>query len=253
MNHVDTAAFYFSQHSAANLIIREALAPYPDDLVIVTKVGPRRAPDGDVARLGAARRTSAPTSSATSTELGLDRLEVVNYRSNGRDDVPAAVAALAALRDEGLLRHVGLSNVDAATLEAALAGHRHRLRPEPPRPGLRARRHRRRAGGLRGARDRLRPVLHIAGRARESAAEEPYDVVRAIADAHGATPPRCGSPGPSRSVRTCSPSPAPATRRTSRERRRGLPPAHRRRPGGPRDARLTHLNRTPPPFRRGRE
>ena len=51
--------------------------------------------------------------------LGLDRLHVVNYRSNGRDDVPAAVAALAALRDEGLLGHIGLSNVGVDALDAA--------------------------------------------------------------------------------------------------------------------------------------
>ncbi len=118
VNHVDTAAFYFSADSAANRVIRTALAPYPGDLVIVTKVGPRRDPDGtwldwarpEDLRLDVERNL---------TELGLDRLEVVNYRSNGRDDVAAAVAALASLRDEGLLRHVGVSNVDLAGLEAA--------------------------------------------------------------------------------------------------------------------------------------
>ena len=119
VNHVDTAAFYFSADSAANDVIRTALAPYPDDLVIVTKVGPRRDADGrwlDWARPEELRQDVE----RNLTELGLDRLEVVNYRSNGKDDVVAAVAALTALGEEGLLGRVGVSNVDLAGFEAAL-------------------------------------------------------------------------------------------------------------------------------------
>ena len=105
--------------SAANEVIRDALAPYPDDLVIVTKVGPRRDPDYRWLDWAPARGACGRTWSGTSPKPGLDLFEVVNYRSNGQD-VAAAVAALAALRDEGLLRHVGVSNVDVAGLEAAL-------------------------------------------------------------------------------------------------------------------------------------
>ena len=246
VNHVDTAAFYFSEHSAANLIIREALAPYPDDLVVVTKVGPRRAPDGDWLTWARPEDLRAEVE-RNLAELGLDRLEVVNYRSNGRDDVPAAVAALSALRDEGLLRHVGLSNVDAATLEAArevtdVACVQNRHAPGYERPDT---------GDVLAACGEhgiaFVPFFTIAGRARESAAVEPYDAVRVIADSHGATPaqvriawtlgarsararhPRHRRPGPPRA-----------------ERRRGLPPAHRRRPDGPRHARAERSSTGPP-------
>jgi aryl-alcohol dehydrogenase-like predicted oxidoreductase len=47
VNHIDTAAFYFSSLRSANELINTALAPYPDDLVIVTKVGPGRDPSGE--------------------------------------------------------------------------------------------------------------------------------------------------------------------------------------------------------------
>jgi aryl-alcohol dehydrogenase-like predicted oxidoreductase len=187
VNHVDTAAFYFSADSAANHVIRTALGPYPGDLVIVTKVGPRRDPDGtwlhwarpEDLRLDVERNL---------TELGLDRLEVVNYRSNGRDDVASAVAALAALRDEGLLRHVGVSNVDLAGLEAARSvtdivcvQNRHALgyeRTDSRDLVAACREH-----GLAFV-----PFFTVAGRSREDVAEEQYDAVRAIADARGATP-----------------------------------------------------------------
>ena len=187
VNHVDTAGFYFSAHAAANQIIRTALAPYPADLVVVTKVGPRRAPDGtwlDWARPEDLREEVE----RNLTDLGLQRLEVVNYRSNGRDDLVAAVTALAALRDEGLLRHVGVSNVDLAGLETArgvtdvaCVQNRHALGYE------------RIDGGdlMAACREHaiaFVPFFTIAGRAREDVAEEQYDAVRAIADVHGVTP-----------------------------------------------------------------
>src|SRR4051794_22428548 len=116
VNHIDTAGFYFSRSARANAVIRDALAPYPEDLTIVTKVGPGR----DV-ETGEWRDWAKPEQLRAHVEhnletLGLERIPVVNYRSNGRDDVPAAAAALASLRDEGLLDHVGLSNVNAETL-----------------------------------------------------------------------------------------------------------------------------------------
>ena len=187
VDHVDTAAFYFSPDSAANDLIHEALTPYPAELVIVTKVGPRRAPDG--AWLDWARPEDLREDVENNlAQLGLERLEVVNYRSNGHDDVAAAVSALAALRDEGLLRHVGVSNVDVAGFDAARSVTELACVQNRHAPGYE------RSDG----RDVLSacaehdvafvPFFTIAGRSRESAAEEQYDVVGAIAESHGATP-----------------------------------------------------------------
>ena len=74
VNHIDTAAFYFSSLRSANELINTALAPYPDDLVIVTKVGPARDPSGQWAPAarpgqlrGQVRRTSASSAAITST------------------------------------------------------------------------------------------------------------------------------------------------------------------------------------------
>ena len=119
VNHIDTAGFYFSVSGRANEIIRAALAPYPDDLTVATKVGPGRdlvtGEWGDWVTPAHLREHVEHNLES----LGLDRLHVVNYRSNGRDDVPAAAAALAALKDEGLLDHIGLSNVGVEALRAA--------------------------------------------------------------------------------------------------------------------------------------
>jgi aryl-alcohol dehydrogenase-like predicted oxidoreductase len=112
----------------------------------------------------------------------------VNYRSNGRDDVPAAVAALAALRDEGILDHVGLSNVDAAALEAALSVSdivcvQNRHAPGYERSDGAALLVACATHGIAFV-----PFFTIAGQAREGTAVETHDVVREVADAHGATP-----------------------------------------------------------------
>jgi pyridoxine 4-dehydrogenase len=187
VNHVDTAGFYFSASCRANHIIRAALAPYPDDLTIVTKVGPGRdlvtGEWGDWARPDQLR---AHVEHNLET-LGLDRLHVVNYRSNGRDDVAAAVAALSALRDEGLLQHVGVSNVGvdaviAASQETAIVCVQNRHSAGYERPD---------SGDVLGAcRDRgiaFVPFFTIAGQAREDTAKERYDAVEAVAVAHDAT------------------------------------------------------------------
>lgn len=125
INHIDTAAFYTSGDGTvrANALIREALQPYPADLVLATKVGPFRTPDGDLAQ------TSDPGHLRSLVEenletLGVDRLDLV-YLRIGLMDVPhgesvaARFEALAAMREEGLIRHLGLSNVDAAHLAEA--------------------------------------------------------------------------------------------------------------------------------------
>jgi aryl-alcohol dehydrogenase-like predicted oxidoreductase len=188
VNHVDTAGFYFSASGRANEIIRSALSPYPDDVTIVTKVGPGRdLVTGDWGDWLAPDRLRAHVEHNLET-LGLDRIHVVNYRSNGRDDVPAAVAALAALRDEGLLGHVGLSNVGVDVLESArrvtdIVCVQNRHAPGYERSDssdLLA------VCGEHGI--AFVPFFTIAGQSREGTAAEPYDAVRAVAAAHDATP-----------------------------------------------------------------
>jgi pyridoxine 4-dehydrogenase len=188
VNHIDTAGFYFSGTCRANAIIHDALAPYPDDLTILTKIGPGR--DLRTGEWGEWLRPEQfrPHVEANLESLGLARLPVVNYRSNGRDDVRAAVWALAELRQEGLLSHIGLSNVGPAALEAAREVTEIVCVQNRHAPGY----ERSDSGDLlaacRDAGIAFVPFFAIAGQSREDAAEERYDVVRTIADAHGAMP-----------------------------------------------------------------
>jgi aryl-alcohol dehydrogenase-like predicted oxidoreductase len=125
VNHIDSASFYRRGSVSANELIRQALAPYPNDLVIATKVGPMTGSDG-VPSLQAAPGQLRGLVEENLRELGLDRLDLVYLRvggMNGPGGEPVAdrFAALAALRDEGLIRHLGISNVDAAQLSEARA------------------------------------------------------------------------------------------------------------------------------------
>lgn len=121
INHIDTADFYGPQ--VTNEIIREALSPYPDDLHIVTKVGARRDKRGGWPHA----RTPAELQSQVHDNLrslGLDALDVVNLRVGGFDapepgSIAAQFEALAQLREEGLIRHLGLSTVNAEQLAEA--------------------------------------------------------------------------------------------------------------------------------------
>jgi aryl-alcohol dehydrogenase-like predicted oxidoreductase len=110
VNHLDTAYYYGL--GVANELIREALHPYPDDLVLVSKVGARR--DG-AGGLHDAQRPEELREGvlANLTSLGLDQVPVVNLRRHVETDVPFGeqVAAMVALRDEGLIGAIGLSNV----------------------------------------------------------------------------------------------------------------------------------------------
>ena len=118
INHIDTAEFY-GPH-VTNEILREALAPFPDDLHIVTKVGAERDDQGGwpPARRPEQLREQVHANLRT---LGLDALDVVNLRVGGGNDghspVPGSIAepfgALAQLQQEGLIRHLGISTVDA--------------------------------------------------------------------------------------------------------------------------------------------
>lgn len=122
VNHIDTSDFY-GPH-ITNQIIRKALAPYPKNLVIVTKVGARRGEDGswipDTSREGL---TSAVHDNLRN--LGLDALDIVNLRltfdiqkpSEGSIEEPLSV--LAELQQKGLIRHIGLSNATPTQVDAA--------------------------------------------------------------------------------------------------------------------------------------
>jgi pyridoxine 4-dehydrogenase len=120
VNHIDTAAFYFSALRSANELINAALGPYPDDLVIVTKVWPGRDPWGEwySARPDQLRGQVEENL----RQLGRDHLDVVNLRrSTGQESIAEHFGALAELRDAGLIRHLGVSDVSVAQLEEALA------------------------------------------------------------------------------------------------------------------------------------
>ncbi|MFD9101254.1 oxidoreductase [Streptomyces virginiae] len=120
VNHIDTAAFYFSPLRSANELISRALAPYPEDLVIVTKVGPGRDPSGEW--LPHARPDQLRGQVEENLrQLGRDHLDVVNLRIVGTDSVAERFGALAELRQAGLVRHLGLSNVQPHHLAEARA------------------------------------------------------------------------------------------------------------------------------------
>ena len=114
VNHIDTSDFY-GPH-VTNRLIREALAPYPDDLVIVTKIGARRGADGSwLPAFSPEALTQAVHDNLRN--LGLDALDVVNLRSMfdthgpAEGSIEAPLTVLAELQRQGLVRHIGLSNV----------------------------------------------------------------------------------------------------------------------------------------------
>jgi len=114
VNHIDTSDFY-GPH-VTNRLIREALHPYPDDLIIVTKLGARRGKDGSwIPAFSREELTQAVHDNLRN--LGLDALEVVNLRAMFSAHGPAEgsiegpLTILADLQRRGLIRHIGLSNV----------------------------------------------------------------------------------------------------------------------------------------------
>ena len=122
VNHIDTSDFY-GPH-VTNRLIREALHPYPDDLVIVTKIGARRGADASWnPAFSAAELTQAVHDNLRN--LGVDVLDVVNFRSmfgvHGTPDgsIEPPLTALAELQRQGLVRHIGLSNVTPAQVADA--------------------------------------------------------------------------------------------------------------------------------------
>jgi aryl-alcohol dehydrogenase-like predicted oxidoreductase len=120
VNHIDTADFYGPHHT--NRVIREALHPYPDDLLIVTKVSARRGADGSwIPAFSREELTEAVHDNLRN--LGLDVLDVVNLRMMfnvhhpAEGSLEAPLTVLADLKRQGLVRHIGLSNVTPAQIE----------------------------------------------------------------------------------------------------------------------------------------
>jgi aryl-alcohol dehydrogenase-like predicted oxidoreductase len=123
VNHFDSAGFYGVGDLRAHEAIREALSPYAEDVVIATKVGPLFA-DGLVPAGDAGPEDMRRLVEEDLRRLGVDRLDLVYLRVGGMgpvggESVAARYEALANLRDEGLIRHLGLSNVDSAQLREA--------------------------------------------------------------------------------------------------------------------------------------
>jgi aryl-alcohol dehydrogenase-like predicted oxidoreductase len=120
VNHIDTSDYYGPY--VTNKLIREALHPYPDDLVIVTKIGARR---GDDASWNPAISPDDLKSAVHDNlrNLRLEVLEVVNFRSMGKvhgpaeGSIEAPLTVLADLQRQGLVRHIGLSNVTSTQIE----------------------------------------------------------------------------------------------------------------------------------------
>ena len=122
VNHIDTSDFYGPHFT--NQIIRQALHPYPEGLVIVTKLGAKRPPDGSWAPAIKAEELTAGVQDNL-RNLDLEALDIVNYRAMGsihgpkEGSIGEQVTVLAELRRKGLIRHIGLSNITAAQLAEA--------------------------------------------------------------------------------------------------------------------------------------
>ncbi|MFI7545456.1 aldo/keto reductase [Actinoplanes sp. NPDC049599] len=193
VNHLDTAAFYVSPGGTlgvgagdkryATELIRAALWPYPDDLLIATKVGPG---EEGWARGAAQLRAQVEENLR---RLGRDHLDLVNLRLRGpgHGSCAAEFAALAALREQGLIRHLGLSAATLAHLDEAQA-----IAPVVCVQNSYGLDYRRghdelvRACGERGI--AFVPFFTLAGDAREKGAgPERNEAVQAVAAAHGAT------------------------------------------------------------------
>ncbi|MBM0233358.1 aldo/keto reductase [Micromonospora sp. STR1_7] len=200
VNHIDTAAFYVSPGGAlrvgsgparyATELIRAALAPYPEDLVIATKVGFGYDPVGGFTEALTPAQLRAQVEENL-RRLGLNQLDVVNLRlGRGPGPVPLAdrFGALAELRAAGLIRHLGLSNVRPEQLDE-VAG----IAPVvcvQNNYGVDAYREQDafvRACGERGI--AYVPFFALAGTGREAGAgADQAEAVLSVARAHGVTP-----------------------------------------------------------------
>ncbi|HYW72272.1 MAG TPA: aldo/keto reductase family oxidoreductase [Pyrinomonadaceae bacterium] len=121
VNHIDTSDYY-GPH-VTNQIIKRALHPYPDDLVIVTKIGARRGQDASWIH-ARSRQELIDAVHDNLRNLGLEALDVVNLRMGGmmepsEESIAEQVTVLAELKHQGLIRHIGLSTITPAQLAEA--------------------------------------------------------------------------------------------------------------------------------------
>ena len=121
VNHIDTSDFY-GPH-VTNKIIKQALHPYPDDLVIVSKVGARRGPDKSWPH-ALSRQELIDAVHDNLRNLGLDKLDVVNLRVGGllapsEGSIEEPLTVLSDLKRQGLIQHIGLSNISPRQLTEA--------------------------------------------------------------------------------------------------------------------------------------
>lgn len=127
VDHIDTCHYYSRDGMSANALIRAALHPYPKDLFIATKVGPIMEGDEELEpgfRVGLRPSNLRRAVEANLTELGVDRLDLVNLRMDplvtpAEGSLETAMETLAELRQEGLIRHLGISNVLPEHVERA--------------------------------------------------------------------------------------------------------------------------------------
>ena len=191
VNHIDTAAFYpsianadegptgFTSLDVANELIREALAPYPDDLLIATKVGPTAN--------GLARPDQlAALVEADLRALGRDHLDLVYLRQGGLDSVAEHFGVLAELQQAGLIRHLGVSSIRAEHLTqaqevapVAAVSNRYAVDFGRVNDDL-----------LETCREQgiaFVPFFALTGEGREVGGVAAHDVVSEVAQAHGAT------------------------------------------------------------------
>ena len=131
VDHIDTAQFYGPD--VVNELIREALHPYPHDLILVSKVGARRDANGAVLADDEPHQLRRSIEANLRT-LGVETLPVVNLRLM-RDGEPDALfddqlGAMMSARDDGLINSIGLSNISHAAPAACAASNPCRVRPE---------------------------------------------------------------------------------------------------------------------------
>ncbi|MFW0786086.1 oxidoreductase [Gordonia sp. CPCC 206044] len=123
VDHIDTAAFYFTDRRSSNELISTALQPYPEHLVLSTKVGPSRSREGEFEPMARPEQLRAQVEENL-RQLGVDRIDVVNLRwGTSMDKTPGSLAdhlgALVELRQAGLLGGIGISNVTVEQLTEA--------------------------------------------------------------------------------------------------------------------------------------
>ena len=215
VNHIDTAAFYFSRLRSANELISRALAPYPDDLVIAVKVGPGRDPSGEPLGWAPPYKLRGQVEENL-RQLGRDYLDLVYLRIIGSGSIAEHFGELAQLQAEGLIRHLGVASGQLHQLAEAQAiapvvsvQNRFNIEIQHTVATLRA-------CGEQGI--AFVAYYSIAGEGREAGPGPRRSPPRSRPSPPrtASRRPRSGWRGRCTRARTCWSSPAPATRRTWR-------------------------------------